>query len=156
MDPAFWLRIVTLYNIIALGLGLGTILYTLSVIGFGGLDLATGETLTKETALVNQLWFIKMSIFFFGVIGIGLGVHEIALLWDPFEMGYRRTGFIRAIFYAFMGFSIIGIAADLGIGSGILLIIAGAITLFFWILVRCKCMTGEPEWDEGIHYKPAP
>jgi hypothetical protein len=95
-----------------------------------------------------------MTIFFFGIIGIGMGVHEIVMMLHPFRYGYRNTGFVRAIFYAFMGFSMIGIAADLGIASGVVLIMAGAATLFFWLLVQCGCMQA-PQLDreDSVHQR---
>jgi hypothetical protein len=114
-----------------------TIYYTLNAVGFGGIALHVGIKPSADAVYVNEVWFRKITAFFFGILACLLFVYELFLLCNPLKFGYRSTGVWRSVFYAFLGLSSMGLAADLGIASGIIMTFAGVVTFVLVLCVKC-------------------
>jgi uncharacterized membrane protein len=122
----------------------------LDAVGLKGITLHVGTAPAKNTVFVNQGWFLKMTALFFGLISCLLLLYEILLLCNPFKFGYGRTGIARSIYYIFLGISSMGLAADLGVASGIIMMFSGAVTLIVFVLIQCGALRDEEGKDQGF------
>jgi hypothetical protein len=125
---ALMARIFLAFNIVALILTLSAMAYTFSVIGFVLVSLHTGEGVSPGTAEINKNWYVQITLYFFAVLNVITLICEVVIFFKIKTWGFGAYPSIRALFYFFLGFAVMGLASDLGIAAGIILIIAALCT----------------------------
>ena len=91
-------------------------------------------------SFVNETYFVKFSLFMFGLIALIMAVIEIMLLIDCVAkyVEFAASMVLRAIIYVLTGIAILGTANDLGIAAGSMSIIVGGIMLILSIFEMIK------------------
>jgi hypothetical protein len=143
MSAVAILRGFIVFCLIGLILCIATIYYALNAAGFEDVKLKIRHKPEKNSAFLNGEWFLKITSLMLGLISCGLVLYEILLLCNPIKFGYDRTGIARGVFYIFLGMSTLGLSADLGIASGIIMAFCGAVTLMVIVMIKCGALNTE-------------
>ncbi|KAK8882807.1 hypothetical protein M9Y10_045448 [Tritrichomonas musculus] len=135
-----YLRVCSGFALIGLVIGASSFFYTLNFIGWKDINLSIGHPLNSKTCLINQKFFIVISHFFFGVCNLIFCAYEVFLIINPARFGYGTNGYFRGLYYALSGFAVLGVAADLGVASGVLCIVGAVLTIVNTSLIKCDCI----------------
>jgi hypothetical protein len=148
MDPKILLaRISLAFNAIALILTLSSMIYTFLAIGFTLVGLKTGYSVAPENAEINKNWYVQISLYLFALLNLLALVYEIVVNAMLKRLGFGHFPPVRGVFYIFLGFSVMGLSADLGIASGILLILAGIATCVVQLILGTGWNAGPQALD---------
>ena len=125
-----------------IGTVLGTIsfFYTLNSNGWKDTTIHIGNKLNQANSKVNQQFFIVISMFFLGIADIILAVYEIFLIINPVKFKYPTNGWMRGFILLLTGFTVLGVAADLGIAAGAFTLLGGVLAMINTSLIKCDCM----------------
>ena len=134
-----YLRCCSGFCLVGLSIGVVSFFYTLNSIGWKDITLSIGNPLNPQNCLVNKKFYFVITQFFFGVCDIIFAIYEAFLIINPVKFGYGTNGFLRALFYCLSGFSVLGVGADLGIASGILILVGAILTIVNTSLIKCDC-----------------
>ena len=129
--PSILLQIFHIYTILCLLLCFCTDCYFLSK----STDWAIRTGIKHEYIMSNIRFYINMGVLGWLLLAVFFTVVEILTMLDIKFLESVSNTIVKPIVILLMGFCILGICGDLGIASGILTLIAGAIWLVLDIIL---------------------
>ena len=83
---------------------------------------------------VNMGWYYEYSMFCFGIISLFFAIAEVGLLIKKEWFSFVDSAILRSVIYILKGIATLGLSNDLGVASGIIEIIIGAVMLILELL----------------------
>lgn len=137
-----YLRICCTIGLCASVLGVASFFFVLVNINWKHTKLQA-VALKKETATINQHFFLVVTNFIMGILEVLMCVYEIMLVINPVRFMYPKNGYARGLIFILSGFIVMGASASLGIAAGIVNLVCAVFAFINVSLIKCGFLKPE-------------
>lgn len=138
-----YLRISSFFGLSAMILCVASYFYAVDCTSYKSLKIHFGNSVKKYTVFVNGNWYTALSFLLFAFVSVGFCVYELLLIINPTFFRYKKSALIRVLVYFVLGFTVMGVSADLGIAAGFISLIVTVWIFINWLIIVMGCLKPE-------------